>query len=106
MPQEVVAMTTVDGVLSVERRDTDKASNTATPCNTGRKDEQLSRLRKIEGQVRGVTRMVDQDRNCIDVITQISAATRAVHEVALSLLDDHIRHACCTRPEPTPVTAQ
>ncbi|WP_328478397.1 MULTISPECIES: metal-sensitive transcriptional regulator [unclassified Streptomyces] len=60
-----------------------------------RKSDHLARLHKIEGQVRGVTRMVDDDRYCIDVLTQISAVTRALQEVALGLLNDHVRH-CVT----------
>lgn len=51
-----------------------------------------ARLARIEGQVRGVARMVDSDRYCIDVLTQISAISRALQEVALGLLDDHVRH--------------
>ena len=55
--------------------------------------EQLSkRLRRIEGQVRGIERMVDEDRYCIDVLTQISAVQAALDKVALGLLDDHARH--------------
>jgi DNA-binding FrmR family transcriptional regulator len=50
------------------------------------------RLRRIEGQVRGLQRMVDEDAYCIDVLTQISSATRALQGVALLLLDDHLRH--------------
>jgi len=50
------------------------------------------RLRRIEGQVRGVQRMVDEDAYCIDVLTQISAATKALQAVALALLDDHLHH--------------
>jgi DNA-binding FrmR family transcriptional regulator len=50
------------------------------------------RLRRIEGQVRGVQRMVDEDAYCIDVLTQISAATKALQAVALELLDDHLNH--------------
>lgn len=64
----------------------------AAPGYAGHKANQLARLRKVEGQVRGVTRMVDNDRYCIDVLTQISAITRALQEVALGLLDDHVRH--------------
>lgn len=64
----------------------------AAPGYAGHKANQLARLRKIEGQVRGVSRMVDNDRYCIDVLTQISAITRALQEVALGLLDDHVRH--------------
>ena len=51
-----------------------------------------ARLRRIEGQVRGVHRMVDEDTYCIDVLTQISAATKALQAVALALLDDHLNH--------------
>ena len=50
------------------------------------------RLRRIEGQVRGVQRMVDDDAYCVDVLTQISAATKALQAVALALLDDHLNH--------------
>ena len=56
------------------------------------KDAYLKRLRRIEGQVRGVHRMVDEDEYCIDVLTQISAVTRALQGVALGLLEDHLRH--------------
>lgn len=59
------------------------------------KDALIKRLHRIEGQVRGVERMVEDDRYCIDVLTQISAVTRALQEVALGLLDDHTRH--CVR---------
>lgn len=52
----------------------------------------LQRLRRIEGQVRGLSRMVEEDTYCIDVLTQVSAATRALQGVALLLLDDHVRH--------------
>lgn len=56
------------------------------------KDDLLRRLRRIEGQVRGLQQMIDDDRYCIDVLTQISAATKALQSVALGLLDDHMRH--------------
>jgi DNA-binding FrmR family transcriptional regulator len=52
----------------------------------------IRRLHRIEGQVRGVERMVDEDRYCIDILTQISAATTALESLALQILDDHIRH--------------
>jgi len=52
----------------------------------------LARLKRIEGQVRGLQRMVESDTYCIDVLTQVSAATRALEGVALQLLDDHLRH--------------
>jgi CsoR family transcriptional regulator, copper-sensing transcriptional repressor len=56
------------------------------------KDQLIERLAKIEGQVRGVTKMVDDDRYCIDVVTQINAARGALDKVALGLLDSHVRH--------------
>jgi DNA-binding FrmR family transcriptional regulator len=52
----------------------------------------LDRLKRIEGQVRGVARMIEEDRYCIDILTQISAAQAALDKVALGLLDDHARH--------------
>lgn len=50
------------------------------------------RLKRIEGQVRGLQRMVDEDQYCIDVLTQVSAVTKALQSVAIGLLDDHLRH--------------
>jgi CsoR family transcriptional regulator, copper-sensing transcriptional repressor len=59
---------------------------------TTTKDQLLTRLKRIEGQVRGVARMIEEDRYCIDILTQISAAQAALDKVALGLLDDHARH--------------
>jgi DNA-binding FrmR family transcriptional regulator len=59
---------------------------------TATKDQLLKRLRRIEGQVRGIEGMVQDDRYCIDVLTQISAVRAALDKVALGLLDDHTRH--------------
>jgi len=56
------------------------------------KDRLLKRLSRIEGQVRGVSRMVEEERYCIDVLTQISAIEAALEKVALGLIDDHTRH--------------
>lgn len=56
------------------------------------KDKYLARLRRIEGQARGIHRMVDQEQYCIDILTQISAMTSALETVALGLLDDHLKH--------------
>ena len=56
------------------------------------KDDQLKRLRRIEGQVRGLHRMIESDTYCIDVLTQVSAATRALESFALVLLDEHLSH--------------
>ena len=55
-------------------------------------DAHVRRLRRIEGQVRGIQRMIEEDAYCIDVLTQVSAATKALESLALSLVDDHLRH--------------
>ncbi|HEX7096354.1 MAG TPA: metal-sensitive transcriptional regulator [Acidimicrobiales bacterium] len=65
------------------------------PGYSHEKSEIQKRLRRIEGQVRGIQQMVDDDRYCIDVLAQISAATKALEAVAVVLLDDHLRH-CVT----------
>jgi DNA-binding FrmR family transcriptional regulator len=65
------------------------------PGYTGTKDDYLTRLRRIEGQVRGLQRMVDEDAYCVDVLTQIASVTRALQGVGLRLLDEHVRH--CVR---------
>jgi DNA-binding FrmR family transcriptional regulator len=59
---------------------------------TADKDKYLNRLRRIEGQVRGLQRMVDEDKYCIDILTQISAVNSALQSVALGLLEDHLGH--------------
>jgi DNA-binding FrmR family transcriptional regulator len=69
--------------------------DTTTHGYADSKDAHLKRLRRIEGQIRGLARMVDEDAYCIDVLTQISAATKALESVALSLLDEHLSH--CVR---------
>jgi CsoR family transcriptional regulator, copper-sensing transcriptional repressor len=56
------------------------------------KDDLVKRLRRIEGQVRGLQRMVDDDQYCIDVVTQVASVTKALQSVAVRLLDEHIRH--------------
>ncbi|MDQ0985377.1 metal-sensitive transcriptional regulator [Streptomyces sp. V2I9] len=56
------------------------------------KDEHLKRLRRIEGQIRGLQRMVDEDVYCIDILTQVSASTKALQSFALQLLEEHLRH--------------
>jgi DNA-binding FrmR family transcriptional regulator len=56
------------------------------------KDDYLQRLRRVEGQVRGLHRMVEEDKYCIDILTQVSAVTRALESVALGLLKDHLGH--------------
>lgn len=64
----------------------------ATPGYTDDKSAVLARLKRVEGQVRGVAKMVEDDRYCIDVLQQISAVTRALQSVALHLLDEHMSH--------------
>src|SRR5215216_3303910 len=70
----------------------------ATPPGSGhhgyihRKDDYLKRLKRIEGQARGLQRMVEDEKYCIDILTQISAMTKALESVALGLLDDHLTH--------------
>jgi CsoR family transcriptional regulator, copper-sensing transcriptional repressor len=66
------------------------------PGYTQDKDAYLRRLRRIEGQVRGLQRMVETDVYCVDVLTQVSAVTRALQAVALGLLEDHLGH-CVTQ---------
>jgi DNA-binding FrmR family transcriptional regulator len=69
-------------------------TTTAAPTRgyTATKEALLNRLRRVEGQVRGIQGMVEDDRYCIDVLTQISAVQAALDKVALGLLDDHARH--------------
>jgi DNA-binding FrmR family transcriptional regulator len=71
------------------------ASDTPTRGYTATKDQLQTRLRRIEGQVRGIEKMVEEDRYCIDVLTQISAIQAALDKVGLALLDGHVRH-CVT----------
>jgi DNA-binding FrmR family transcriptional regulator len=70
------------------------------PGYTQDKDAYLKRLRRIEGQVRGIAKMVEGDKYCIDILTQVSAATKALEAVALGLLDEHLRH-CVTQAAAT-----
>ena len=58
----------------------------------GDKDKYLARLKRIEGQARGIHRMVEEDKYCIDILTQVSALTSALQVVAVGLLDDHLKH--------------
>jgi DNA-binding FrmR family transcriptional regulator len=70
------------------------AEDTPAPTRgySATKDQLLKRLRRVEGQVRGVEKMVEDDRYCVDVLTQISAIQAALDKVALGLLDEHARH--------------
>lgn len=59
---------------------------------SGSKDDYLKRLKRIEGQVRGIARMVDEDVYCIDILTQVAAVTKALQAVSLGLVEDHLGH--------------
>jgi DNA-binding FrmR family transcriptional regulator len=74
------------------------------PGYTITKDDYLKRLKRIEGQVRGLQRMVDEDTYCVDVLTQISSVTKALQSVGLGLLDEHLRH--CVREAAASSTAE
>jgi len=62
------------------------------PGYSENKNDIQKRLRRVEGQIRGLQRMVDNDEYCIDILTQVSAATKALQSVAVALLDEHLRH--------------
>ncbi len=66
----------------------------ATPSHgySGNKDAHRKRMARIEGQVRGIARMIDEDKYCIDILTQVSAVTKALQAVSLALLDEHMAH--------------
>ncbi|OFI36880.1 transcriptional regulator [Arthrobacter sp. SW1] len=67
------------------------------------KDAYLRRLKRIEGQVRGIARMVDEDKYCIDILTQVAAVNKALHAVSLGLLEEHITHCvvgAASEPDP------
>jgi CsoR family transcriptional regulator, copper-sensing transcriptional repressor len=77
-----------DTLLGYRMSDTEADMHGYTPD----KDRYLTRLRRIEGQVRGLQKMVDDDKYCIDILTQVSAVTSALQSVALGLLEDHLGH--------------
>ena len=64
----------------------------ATHGYTDAKDDYLKRLRRVEGQVRGIARMVDEDVYCIDILTQVAAVTKALQAVSIGLVEDHLAH--------------
>ena len=70
------------------------------------KDDYLSRLRKIEGQIRGLQKMVEEDRWCPDIVTQVASATRALQEVAVGLLNDHLQHCVVNATKVSDVDGQ
>ncbi|WP_018634749.1 metal-sensitive transcriptional regulator [Parafrankia elaeagni] len=80
------------GAAPPETPQPEQAGHAAGHGYSPAKAEYTARLRRIEGQVRGLQRMVDEDKYCIDILTQVSAATRALQSVALGLLSDHLAH--------------
>lgn len=70
----------------------ERQQHSSEPGYLNGKDEYLNRLRRIEGQARGLQRMIEDDRYCIDILTQISAMTKALQSVSLGLLDEHLGH--------------
>lgn len=68
------------------------STDPATHGYSAHTDSHLKRLRRIEGQVRGLQRMVEEDQYCIDILTQVSAATKALQSFSLELLDEHLAH--------------
>ncbi|MCP8999982.1 metal-sensitive transcriptional regulator [Pseudarthrobacter sp. RMG13] len=78
---------------SLETLTTPAGADPAPPHGyTANKEAYLRRLKRIEGQVRGIARMVDEDKYCIDILTQVAAATKALHAVSLGLVEEHIGH--------------
>ena len=73
----------------------------ATPGYIADKQDLINRLRRVAGQVGGLERMVEEERYCIDILTQIAAAQAALEKVALALLDDHARHCVVTASDDT-----
>ena len=71
---------------------TETTADAAGHGYSGDKDAYLKRLKRIEGQVRGIARMVDEEKYCIDILTQVAAVNKALHAVSLGLLEDHISH--------------
>ncbi len=73
---------------------TDAGSQELAPVHgySGNKDAHRKRMARIEGQVRGIARMIDEDKYCIDILTQVSAVTKALQAVSLALLDEHMAH--------------
>ena len=87
-----------DGVGASRQTRSGRDERTMTTAHgySQQKDNYAKRLRRIEGQVRGIARMIEEDKYCIDVLTQISAVNSALRSVALNLLDEHLSH-CVTR---------
>ncbi|HZF91221.1 metal-sensitive transcriptional regulator [Streptomyces sp.] len=88
LPAEALAQTPAEAAAEAAVTDHDRGIH----GYHHQKDEHLKRLRRIEGQIRGLQRMVDEDVYCIDILTQVSASTKALQSFALQLLEEHLRH--------------
>jgi DNA-binding FrmR family transcriptional regulator len=88
--EEEDAMTTTEAGATAPSEDDGR--ETVTYGYHHHKSEHVKRLRRIEGQIRGLQRMVDEDVYCIDILTQVSASTKALQSFALQLLEEHLRH--------------
>jgi len=88
----ILTMAGAAGPLRDEDAMADRDTTTTPPGYMQDKAEYLRRMRRIEGQVKGIARMVDEEKYCIDILTQVSAVTKALQAVALGLLDDHLAH--------------
>lgn len=73
---------------------------------SGTKDSYARRLRRVEGQVRGIARMVEEDAYCIDVLTQVAAVTKALQAVSLGLVEDHLGHCVVDAARSSPAEGQ
>ncbi len=76
------------------------------PGYTGSKDDYAKRMRRIEGQVRGIARMIEEDTYCIDVLTQVSAVTKALQAVSIGLVEDHLGHCVVDAARVSPEAGQ
>jgi DNA-binding FrmR family transcriptional regulator len=82
------------------------SARSATRGYASGRDDYLTRLRKVEGQVRGLQRMIEEDRWCPHIVTQVASATRALQEVAVGLLNDHLRHCVLAAARTSDADAQ
>ncbi|GAA0685325.1 hypothetical protein GCM10010193_44080 [Kitasatospora atroaurantiaca] len=92
-------MTTIQTGTETQGQAHEPAAHPGPHGYSSQKAEHLKRLRRIEGQVRGLQRMVDEDVYCIDILTQVSASTKALQSFALSLLEEHLRHCVAAAAE-------
>ncbi|WP_307432606.1 metal-sensitive transcriptional regulator [Pseudarthrobacter defluvii] len=96
-------MNAIEGTIAAAEQPAAQDGTPPPHGYTGNKDAYLRRLKRIEGQVRGIARMVDEDKYCIDILTQVAAVTKALHAVSLGLVEEHIGHCvvgAASEPDP------